>query len=240
MERRNLVEPAWTPDGRWISYLVSTAAGNTGDVWRQRADGSGGAERIFHMPRLVSEQVWAPSGGVLIARTPTGTLGNGDILMTRPGVDTATTSLVASAGADYSPAVSPDGKWLAYVSNETGRLEVYVTPFAQPGSGKWGISTGGGTSPRWSGRGDELFYTDLRSNMVAARIATSPSFAVQDMRVLFNAADFVQTSVSRRHFDVTPDGQRFLMVQRADGAKRGEMIVVENWAEEIRRKARQP
>ena len=240
MERRNLVEPAWTPDGRWISYLVSTGAGNTGDVWRQRADGSGGAERIFHMPRLVSEQVWAPSGGVLIARTPTGTLGNGDILMTRPGVDTAATTLIASVGADYSPIVSPDGKWLAYVSNESGRLEVYVTPFAQPGSAKWAISTGGGTSPRWSGRGDEMFYTDLRSNMVAARITTSPSFAVQDTRVLFNVADFVQTSVSRRHFDVTADGQRFLMVQRADGAKRGQMIVVENWADEIRRKTRQP
>jgi hypothetical protein len=111
---------------------------------------------------------------------------------------------------------------------------------AQPGSAKWGISTAGGMSPRWSGRGDELFFTDLRSNMVAARITTIPSFAVHERRVLFNAADFVQTSVSRRHFDVTPDGQRFLMVQRADGAKRGQIVVVENWADEIRRKTRQP
>ena len=75
--------------------------------------------------------------------------------------------------------------------------------------------------------------------MVAARIATTPSFGVHDARVLFNAADFVQTTVSRRHYDVTPDGQRFLMVQRADGVKRGQVVVVENWAEEMRRKTGQ-
>jgi len=176
----------------------------------------------------------------LLARTTTASIGAGDIVMTRPGTDSAPTPLIASAGADYSPMVSPDGKWLTYVSNETGRYEVYVTRLAQPGAGKWAISTNGATSPRWSGRGDELFYMDLRSNMVAARITTTPSFAVQTTRVLFNTADFVQTSVSRRHYDVTPDGERFLMVQRADGAKRGQVVVVENWAEEIRRKMRQP
>jgi len=239
MERRNLLEPAWSADGRWVSYVVSTGAGNSGDVWRQRADGSGVAERILQSERPISEQVWAPMGE-LLARTTTATVGAGDIVMTRPGVDTATTSLIASPGADYSPIVSPNGKWLAYLSNESGRLEVYVTPFDRPGSAKWAVSTGGGTSPRWSRRGDELFYMDLRSNMVAARIITTPSFAVQDTRVLFNAADFVQTTASRRHYDVTPDGQRFLMVQRADGAKRGQIVVVENWGDEIRRKSRQP
>ena len=241
MERRNLLEPAWSPDGRWVSYLVSTGAGNSGDVWRQQADGGGGAERILQSQRPISEQLWAPTGGALLVRTTTASFGAGDILMTRPGVDSVPTPLVASPVADYSPVVSPDGKWLAYVSNETGRLEVYVTPFAQPGSAKWAVSTGGATSPRWSGRGDELFYLDLRSNVVAARITTAPSFAVQDRpRVLFNAADFVQTTASRRHYDVTPDGQRFLMVQRADGVKRGQVVVVENWAEEMRRKARRP
>ena len=240
MERRNLLEPAWSPDGRWVSYLVSTGAGTSGDVWRQRADGSGGAERILQSQRPISEQLWTPAGGVLLARTTTASAGAGDIVMTRPGIDSAATPLIASAGPEYSPIVSPDGEWLSYVSNETGRYEVYATRLAQPGAGKWVVSMSGGTSPRWSSRGDELFYMDLRSNMVVARVTTTPSFAVQDTRVLFNAADFIQTTASRRHYDVTPDGQRFLMVQRADGAKRGQVIVVENWADEIRRKTRQP
>ena len=192
----------------------------------------GGSNRIPHGATFVFEEP------ARVCRTPCPDHRQHGIVMTRPGIDTATTALIASPGADYSPIVSPDGKWLAYVSNETGRLEVYVTPFAQPGSAKWVVSTGGGTAPRWSGRGDELFYTDLRSNMVAARVTMTPSFAIQETRVLFNAADFVQTSVSRRHYDVTPDGQRFLMVQRADGAKRGQVIVVENWAEEIRQTSR--
>lgn len=72
---------------------------------------------------------------------------------------------------------------------------------------------------------------------MSARVTTAPTFAVQETRVLFDARDFVQTSSSRRSFDVAPDGRRFLMVQRADGAKRGQVIVVENWAEEMRRKA---
>ena len=240
MERRNIIEPAWSPDGRWVSYLVSTGAGNSGDVWRQPADGSGRAERILQSHRPISEQLWAPVGGILVARTTTASVGAGDILMIRPGVDSVPTPLIASPGADYSPMVSPDGKWLAYTSNETGRYEVYVTSFASPGAGKWPVSTNGGTSPRWSRRGDELFYLDLQSNLVAASVTTTPTVVVQAPRVLFSTSDFVQTSVSRRNYDVAPDGQRFLMVQRADGAKRGQVVVVENWTEEMRRKTRQP
>lgn len=113
---------------------------------------------------------------------------------------------------------------------------MYVTLLAAPGEAKWAVSTAGGITPRWSHRGDELFYLDPRSNMVATRITTAPSFAVQSTRVLFNASDFIQTAVSRRNFDVAHDDQRFLMVQRADGAKRGQLIVVEHWADEMARK----
>jgi hypothetical protein len=81
-----------------------------------------------------------------------------------------------------------------------------------------------------------LAHVQLRTDPTINRLIRQ--FAVQDTRVRFNAADLVQTSVSRRHYDVTPDGQRFLMVQRADGARRGQVIVVENWAEEIRQKVR--
>jgi serine/threonine-protein kinase len=238
--QRHNVEPAWSPDGRWVSYIASPGTMNTGDVWRQRTDGTGAAELMVRSQRPLSEQNWTPAGDALVVRTTTPTAGRGDILLARPGGEGTTTPLVASPNAEYTPVVSPDGTLLAYTSNETGRIEVYVTPFAAPGSARWVISTNGGAAPRWSRRGDELFYLDVRSNMVAARVTTTPSFAVQSTRVLFNAAEFVQSSISRRNYDVSPDGQRFLMVRRADGARRGQVVVVENWAEEIRRKARAP
>ena len=115
-----------------------------------------------------------------------------------------------------------------------------MTPFAAPGTAKWAVSPNGGSTPRWSPRGNELFYLGLQSNLVAAGITTTPAFAVTSTRTLFSVADFTQISVSRRNYDVSPDGQRFLMVQRADGANRGQVVVVENWADEIRRKMGQP
>ena len=93
--------------------------------------------------------------------------------------------------------------------------------------------------PRWSHRGDEIFYMDLRSNLVAVRVTPNPPFSVENRRVLFDASDFLQPSISRRNFDVSADDQRFLMVQRADGARHGQVVVVENWPEEMRRKASQ-
>jgi eukaryotic-like serine/threonine-protein kinase len=230
------IEPAWSPDGRWVSYIASASGGNSGDVWRQRADGSGRVERVMHSSRPLSEQTWAP-GGELLVRTTTATMGAADILMLRAASDSQPTPLVASPRAEYSPVASPNGAWLAYVSNETGRYEVYVTPLATPGAGKWAISNNGGSMPRWSHRGDEIFYMDLRSNLVAVRVTTAPTFAVENRQMLFDASDFLQPSISRRNFDVAADDQHFLMVQRADGARSGQVVVIENWAEEMRRRA---
>jgi serine/threonine-protein kinase len=239
MERRNLIEPAWSPDGQWVTFLATLGVSSTGDVWRQRTDGSGRAERVVQSPRPISEQLFARDGTLLV-RTTTPTPGAGDILKIRPGVDSAPIPLLATPAIEYSPVVSPDGKWLAYVSNESGRLEVYVAPFDSPGASKWAVSTNGGTSPRWSHRGDELFYLDLQSNLMSVRVTTTPSFAAQGARLLFNASDFIQTAFSRRNYDVSADDQRFLMVQRADGVKRGQVIVVEHWLDELRRKEQRP
>jgi Tol biopolymer transport system component len=240
VQHRNNVEPAWSPDGRWVSYLTASASATTGDVWRQPADGNGRAERVVESRRPLSEQLWAPGTNTLLVRTTTPTTGAGDILAMRAGVDSVPVPLIATQHAEYSPAVSPDGKWLAYVSDATGRFEVYVTPFGTPDAATWPVSTGGGITPRWSHRGNEIFYLDLRSNMMAASITTAPSFAVQSTRLLFDASDFIQTAVSRRNYDVAADDQRFLMVQRADGAKRGQVVVVEHWLDELRRKEKQP
>ena len=237
-QHRTNLEPAWSPDGRWVSYIASPGGGNSGDVWRQRADGSGRAERVLRSRRPLAEQIWTPSGGLLV-RTTTASPGAGDILVLPSVSDSQAIPLAASPRAEYSPIASPDGKWVAYVSNETGRFEVYVTPLANPGAGKWVVSTSGGTIPRWSHRGDELFYMDPRSKLVAVQVATTPSFSVQNRRILFDASDFIQTTISRRSFDVAADDQRFLMVQRADGARHGQVVVVEHWSHEMQGKAKE-
>jgi serine/threonine-protein kinase len=230
------LDPAWTPDGRWLSYLVgSSIASATGDVWRQPADGGGRAEPVLRSERPISEHEWHRDGDVVV-RTTTGVQGAGDVLRLRPGRDPAPIPMLASSRSEWTPSLSPDGRWLAYVSNVSGRDEVYVSPYADPASARWVISTSGGYAPRWSPRGDEIFYVDMRSQLVAVRVATAPNFSVQESRTLFDASDFVQLALSRRTYDVTADSQQFLMVQRAGGAKGGELVVVEHWVEELRRK----
>jgi hypothetical protein len=99
------------------------------------------------------------------------------------------------------------------------------------------VSTAGGSSPRWARDGSAIYYLDFDSRMVEARVATTPEFTVLGTRALFNASEFVQTSISRRKYDVAPDG-RFLMVRRADGGRAGAMVVVEHWTEELRHRPR--
>jgi serine/threonine-protein kinase len=237
LEHRTSIAPAWSPDGRWVSYIAGVGAANSGDVWKLPADGSGRAVRVLQSARPLSEQVWVLGSGDLLVRTTTPTVGTGDILVHSSGDTTAARPLASSPHSEYSPSASPDGKWMAYSSNETGRFEVYVVPIANSGSAKWPVSSGGGLTPRWSPRGDELFYLDLQSNFVAARVTTSPSFAIQGSRILFNASGFVFPGISRHNFDVAPDGQRFLMVQRADGVKSGHVEVVEHLFDKRKRNA---
>ena len=232
--RQSSAEPAWSRDGTWVSYLVSRN-GNTGDVWRRRVDGTGREELVLKATRPFSEQEWSPVEDRLFLRTTTPAAGAGDILTIRPGQESLPTPVAASPKNEYSPAISPDGRWLAFTGSYTGRLEIYVVPLAHPDSARWMISTKGGSAPRWSHKGDELFYLDQRSNLVSARISTSPTFTVLGTRILFNTNDYIQTSTSRRNYDVAPDDQRFLFIQRAGGDRNGQMVVVENWVQELER-----
>ncbi len=230
----NASEPAWSPDGRQVSYLGSSGRTNTGDVYRQVADGSGLPVLLMRSTRPISEQVWRADGQGVLVRTTTPTDGNGDILVTRSLQDTIGKPLVATEATEYSPAVSPNGRWLAYVSNRSGRHEVYVAPFDAPDASRTLVSSGGGFTPRWARDGSAIFFLDLSTRMVEARVTTEPEFTVLGTRVLFDASEYAQTSLSRRNYDVAPDG-RFLMVRRADGSRAGAMVVVEHWTEELRR-----
>jgi len=138
--------------------------------------------------------------------------GRGDILAIRPGVDSVPTTLVATPAEETGPAISRDGRWLAYAADETGRKEIYVRPFPKTDDGKWLVSTNGGIEPAWAHSGRELFYRDASGNLVAVSFATSgATFEVRERRVLFSARKY-WTNDDHRWYDVTPDDQRFIMI----------------------------
>ena len=136
---------------------------------------------------------------------------------------------------EAAPQFSPDGHWLAYVSDESGRKEIYVQPYPGPG-GKWQISTEGGAEPTWNRNGRELFYRST-DKMMAVNIATQPSFVVSKPKVLFEG-QYVPTSPTSLTYDVSPDGQRFLMLKPSESAEVAptQIDVVLNWFEELKQK----
>ncbi|MFL5487442.1 MAG: hypothetical protein ACJ8AJ_03065, partial [Gemmatimonadaceae bacterium] len=133
-----------------------------------------------------------------------------------------------------SPAFSPNGRWLAYFSNEAGQDEIYVVPFPNTRAGKWQISTGGGTEPVWSHSGSELFYRDASGNLVAVEVNTSPTFSLGRTTTLFPAAGFNSLRFTPQ-YAVSQDDRRFLMVRSLDTSTPDKLIVVENWFEELKK-----
>jgi Tol biopolymer transport system component len=228
--------PVWTPDGKSVTFSSTSATGVI-DVWTQRADGSAQAVMQFHGKSNLYNPRWSPDAKWLIFQTDIISPGSGDILAIRPGIDTAPVPVVASRFSEISPAVSPNGRWLAYVSNETGADEIYVVPFPNTGSTKWAISADGGTEPVWSHRGSELFYRDALGNLVAVEVNTSPTFSLVRTTVLFPAAGF---SSLRWHpqYSVALDDRRFLMVRPLKTSTPDKLIFVQNWVEELRASGR--
>jgi eukaryotic-like serine/threonine-protein kinase len=227
--------PTWTPDGQSVTFSSNSAGSN--DLWTKRADGSARAVLQFHERRHLYSPRWSPNGKWLIFQTGTGGPGSGDILGIRPGIDTLPVSLVATKFTEISPALSPDGRWLAYTSDESGQYEIYVVPFPNTGAAKWAVSTSGGTEPQWSHSGSELFYRDGARNLVAVEVKTNPTFSVGRSTALFPAAGFWSFEASPQ-YAVAWDNRRFLMIRPFPGSAADKLIVVENWFEEL--KARSP
>ena len=177
----------------------------------------------------IQEASWSGDGRWLAYRQgPSGGPSGRDILYVEAG-DSVPQVFLDSEFDELNPKISPDGQWLAYVSNESGRDEVYVRPFPGPG-GRWQVSTDGGLEPLWAHSGRELFFRDVAANIVSARVTTGESFAVGARNVLFSARDF---GGDRNHtrYDISPDDQQFLMIKQVGGSR--EVIVVLNWVTEV-------
>ena len=226
--------PEWTADGRTVMY-VSTRPGVPSGVYARRADGTGGETNLIHASRAIFGVLRTPDTTRLVIRF--GSPPSRDIVLTRPGADSAVTPLVAAAGhEEVAPALSPDGRWLAYSSNESGRYEVYVRPYPNADGGRWQVSRNGGGEPLWSHTGRELFYRDGGGGLVSAIVNPGPSFALGDQRVLFPASAFLSDN-THRQYDVTPDDRRFVFARFVGGQPApgvAKLIMVENWLAELR------
>jgi serine/threonine-protein kinase len=222
--------PAWTADGRSVTFTSNARAGSY-DLWTKRADGSAPAVMQFHEKSAMWDPLWSSDGKWLVFVAADNVSGISDIRGVRPGIDTVSVPLVATKFLEASPALSPDGRWLAYRSNESGQNEVYVVPFPNTGAAKWAVSSGGGTDPQWSHNGSELFYRDASGNLVAVEVTTTPTFLLGNSTALFPAEGFDNWYV------VGPDDRRFLMIRPVAASGSDKVIVVENWFEELKAKS---
>jgi len=233
------IRPSWTPDGESVLFISASVPTDPG-VYSVRADGSGNAERMPGIP--AAEARWSRDGRWLVYRTSNSAADLGNIMAIRPGVDTVPVPLVETAFAEAQPVLSPDGQWLAYSSNRSGRREVYVRPFPNAGDYRVPISIAGGTSPVWANTSPELFYRSTTDTMIAVTFATTPRFHVESRTPLFDTRRFAgspENFPAGASFDIGPDDQRFIMVQLPDAsvADTRELILVVNQFEELRTKA---
>jgi hypothetical protein len=177
-------------------------------------------------------QAFALRDGSFIFRMGTSTGGgtDADIFLKGPPGDSAVTTLVDSDFLDWQPALSPDGRWLAYASLESGRSEVYVRPFPDTQARRWQVSVNGGRAPVWSRDGRELFYQG-DTDLIAATVTGTPTFAVAGRERLFSTESFFE-GVGHALYDVHPDGRRFVFLRRGEG-RSYPLILVQNWLEEV-------
>jgi serine/threonine-protein kinase len=222
--------PIWTPDGKRVTFRHT--GGGARNIWWKPVDGSGTEEQLTSGEHVQTPQSWSPDGQNLIYLDSDPFARDGIWVLPLEGEREAQPFL-QTPFRERVAHVSPDGQWLAYLSDESGRSEIYVQPFPDPG-GKRQISTEGGSSPVWTRNGRELFYRN-GNKMMAVDIQLQPTFNAGKPRLLFEiSASFLANPQGA--FDVTPDGQRFLMVRLSEQELPAtQLTVVQNWFEELKR-----
>ena len=225
------LRPSWSGDAQSVLFLSERLTPEA--AFMRRADGTGSDKVIASLDRDLAEVQQSRDGRWLIARTANAQAGAGDILAMQLGVDTVLHPLVAGPFSESNPALSPDGHRLAYVSTESGRREVYVRPFPEVGIGVAQVSSNGGTEPRWSRSGAELFFRATgTSDMMVVSVQTSPTFSTGSARSLFHTNAALGVEYAR--YDVSLDGNRFLMVTRDNDGVQPQLVVVQSFLSALR------
>jgi len=236
--------PAWTPDGRRVVFH-SLRAGAVFNLYIQNADGSGVAERLTISPQPQYPNSMVPDGMAILGSESQPKTGYDIVAFPlrplpsrssdREVAETNSSfreSLISTPFAEYAANISPDGRHLAYQSEESGRFEIYVRPYPDVAQARWQISTGGGQAPVWARNGRELFYLDPTNTLMAVPVITSTlSFRAGKPYKLFDSKYWGNFYT----YDVSPDGQRFLMLKEDRGSatreSAGSIVVLLGWIE---------
>ena len=227
--------PLWSPDGESVTYNSRRRAGAMMDILRVRADGSGQEEQLTTtLPDVIysAPESYSPDGVLAFHQG----VGRRDIYTLRPGEEPE--PLVATPARETAAMFSPDGNWVAFVSDESGRAEIWVTPYPPERGRPRQITTEGGYAPVWSPKGDELFYRNADKLMVL-EVTTEPNFQAVNSKELFRMPMTRHADgISRADYDIHPDGQRFLMLESA--AELTSLNVIVNWSEELKERVPVP
>ena len=234
---RSAARPIWTPDGKRLTFTTPQ-----GLSWKS-IDGSGAEEQLTPVAGAVLPESWS-SDGTKLAFFRDSTAGGGNIfVLSMDNPRQPPKAFLETPARERWPDFSPDGRWLAYASDQSGQDEIYVLPYPGPGERRQ-ISVNGGTQPVWSKNGRELFFTvaDPKAptgfnRVMAADVVTTPTFKAGIPREL---GATVRLTVPLRGYDVSADGRRFLTVRdKGDSTSppASQMIVVLNWSEELKRLA---
>ena len=229
--------PVWTPDGRRVVFS-SERAGARNLFW-QAADGTGAVERLSESPNQQQATAVSPDGRRLIFTEVAPQTGE-DVMQLALDGSRRVTPLMQSPFAERNGIVSPDGRWLAYEANDSGRVEIYVRPFPEVSRGYWQVSTTGGTRPLWAPSGQELFYASPTGALMRVGVERGPSWAATTPTLLVKEGYVTsQGGNVGRPYDLSSDGQRFLMLKEGGGtdqtAAPPQLIIVQHFDEELKR-----
>ena len=226
----------WSPDSQYIAF--SSARQGAVNIYRKRADGSGDVERLTQSKETEYVSSWSGDGRYLVYSVQTNA---SDLWILPLSGDKKPKEFLATRFNESEAAFSPDGRWVAYQSNESGRVEVYVRPFE--GAGKWQVSEGGGGFPRWSGDGRQLFFRDAEGVMSVPITVAGASIEVGRARRALKGtfrggvAGITVGTMTVPDYDVTRDGTHFVMYppDAKTAAKAEHVTIVLNWFTELRR-----
>jgi serine/threonine-protein kinase len=222
---------AWSPDGKRLAFSIQLEQRE--DLFWQPADGTGKPERLAESKRpLVPNSFTPDSKNVLVTEGGTAPY---DLGLVNLQGEHRYAPLLKETYNERAGEVSPNGRWLAYQSNESGQDEIFVRPYPEIDSGRWQVSQGGGTRPAWSRDGRELFYFQAPGKVLSVAIQPSQSFQAGTPEVVVNGQ--YSAPNDGRTYDVSLDGKRFLMIKpaRTQATSVTELVVTLNWSEELKK-----
>jgi hypothetical protein len=230
--------PVWTRDGRAVVYRSAREGPHS--LYRRPSDGTGSIEKLTSAKQIHSPTDVSPDGTRLIFTEISETQDVMMVPLDAAGGERPLTPLVQTRFHERNGIVSPDGRWLAYESDQSAQVQIYVRPFPDTSKGQWQVSPGRGSKPLWSRDGRELFYLDGDNVLMSVPIADGSEFQAGEPRKLFTASP-VENLTNGLFYDVMPDGRRFIVIkepvrQAVSAADAPHIVVVVDWFSELRGK----